>query len=333
MNGYRAAVSLLPSVWQIPLLSIAPSHMCRVQEIRLRAGQAVSFGIGGEEYFLTDKGVLTERRADGVLCEEHLLRQTVDRMLEYSVYAHQEELRRGFVTVGGCRVGIAGTAVAEDGCIVGYRAITSLCIRVARVHDGCAESLMRVLYDDQVHSALICSEPSGGKTSILRDLAHQFSRRRLSVTVIDERGELSGVDSLIGCDVLRYVPKAVGLEQAIRCLAPQAVLLDELGDTDELEAVCDGFLRGVPTIATVHAGTADLLCKRQGLYNLLERGIFDYLIFLHGRHAPGRIAQVLRTEEWLHERNRSVDTVADGIGDRHDGTTHSDKAYYFSVSL
>ncbi len=331
MKGYITAVSLLPHELQVPLLVLDETIGGRVQEIRLRSGQAVSLGFGGEEWFVTAAGEVTARRACGVVCSEALLRQTTDRLLEYSVYAHWEELRRGFVTANGCRAGIAGTAVLDGGRVTGYRAINALCIRVKREHNGCAERLIPFLCDDHVHSALICSEPAGGKTSVLRDLALQLARRRLPVTVIDERGELSGGRPIVGCDVLCYTPKVVGIEQAVRCLAPRAVLLDELGDADELSAVYDGFLRGVPTIATVHARSWEELYRRDGLREMLERGVFEYLIQLHGRQAPGEIARVLRTEEWLHESVRSHDVVADGAWCRNDRTAHTETSHHHAV--
>lgn len=333
MKGYTAAVSLLPYELQAPLLALDATVGGRVQEIRLRSGQAVSLGFCGEEWFVTVSGEVTARRACGIVCSEALLRQTADRLLEYSVYAHWEELRRGFVTASGCRVGIAGTAVLDGGTLAAYRAINALCIRVKRDHDGCAESLMPFLCDDDIHSALICSEPAGGKTSVLRDLAVQLAHRRLPVTVIDERGELSGGRPLVGCDVLCYTPKAAGIEQAVRCLAPRVVLLDELGDADELSAVYDSFLRGVPTIATVHARSWEELYRRDRLRDMLERGVFEYLIQLHGRQAPGEIARVLRTGEWLRESVRSHDVANDGAWCRHDRTAYADTSHCHAVVI
>ncbi len=333
MKGYITAVSLLPHELQAPLLALDETVGGRVQEIRLRSGQAVSLGFGGEEWFVTVAGEATAQRACGVICSETLLRQTADRLLEYSVYAHSEELRRGFVTPSGCRVGIAGTAVLDGGTVTGYRAINALCIRVKREHNGCAERLMPFLCDDDVHSALICSEPAGGKTSVLRDLALQLAHRRLPITVIDERGELSGGRPLDGCDVLCYTPKAVGIEQAVRCLAPRAVLLDELGDADELSAVYDGFLRGVPTVATVHARSWEELYRRDGLRDMLERGAFEYLIQLRGRQAPGEIARVLRTEEWLHEGVRGHCVATDGAWCRNDRTANTEISHCHAVVI
>ncbi len=302
MDGFLAAVSLLPQPLSSVLRRVSPAVAHSVQEIRLRAGQAIALSMGGVTWFVQEDGCLSE--VGGVSCREDMLHAAVQRLLQYSVYAHTEELRRGFVTANGCRVGIAGTAVVENGAVTSYRAIDALCLRVARAHPDCARPLADMLCENgTVHSALLCGEPSAGKTSLLRDLAVQLVRKRCAVTVIDERGELGGVGPLAGCDVLRHVPKAIGIEQAVRCLAPQAVLLDELGDTDEIEAVRDGALRGVPAIATVHGRSVGELFRRRALREALTEHVFDYVAVMHGRTKPGCIVQMIRTED-VCERDR-----------------------------
>ena len=239
--------------------------------------------------------------------------------MQYSAYTHREELRRGFITANGCRVGVAGTAVVENGEVTGYRSLTSLCIRVAREHIGCASSLAEILFENGIHSALICSEPAGGKTGLLRDLAREAADRRFSVSVIDERGELSGFSSLDGCDVLYGAPKAEGIEQAVRCLSPRVVLLDELGNGAELRAVHDAAVRGVPTIATVHARSTANLKQRPALVSLLKNDVFEYTVLLCGRHAPGVIVSVQKTKEWLYGDDRGGTLVDNGGRVRHFG--------------
>ena len=305
MDGYQKAIALLPPALYHPLSVVSVEIRNRVQEIRLRAGQAVSLGYEGKEWYVTNFGNVVCDVTQGVRCTGEQLHRIADRIAEYSVYAHGEEMRRGFVTSEGCRIGIAGTAISEHGQVKGYRSLTSLCIRVAREHSGCAASLAGLLCDDRVHSALICSEPAGGKTSLLRDLAVQFVRRRLPVTVVDERGELA-IDSLLdGCDVLRYTPKHIAVEQAVRCLAPRVILMDEIGDLSEWQAVREASLRGVPTVATVHCQTPDELLRRDDrVYNVLQNGVFEHLVLLRGRYAPGQIGGVWRTEEWLRENAR-----------------------------
>ena len=325
MVGYENAVKLFPESLQSVLLSVDRRLWPRVQEIRLREGQAVAVGIGGQVWYIRRDGVLSER-TDGYPCEASVLQQVIDRLVSYSIYAHDDQLRLGFLTARGCRVGIAGTAVTERGMVTGYRHIQSVCVRVSREHRGCADRVAHVLCDG-VHSGLIYGEPSGGKTSLLRDLAAAFAQRRIPVTVVDERGELGRCE---GCDVLVGTPKSYGILQAVRCLAPCAVLVDELGDGDELEAVREAALRGVPIIATVHCRTPLELCRRGGIRGLLEDNVFDYMIGLDGRRTPGSVSRILRVEEWWYEMDRRTVGMCNGTGDRYGVAPPTGETYCLS---
>lgn len=142
--------------------------------------------------------------------------------------------------------------MVEDGAVVSVRTLTSLCIRVARSHNGCADELKRLLDRDGLRGMLICGEPSSGKSSLLRDLARQLADDGRRVAVVDERGELSGHLPLPRCDVLKGYPKPEGIQQAVRCLAPDVVIFDELGTGEETDAVCAGLNAGVTAIASAH---------------------------------------------------------------------------------
>lgn len=299
-DGLINGAAVLPDDLRRPLLKLSPPLCAAVQEIRLRAGQAVSVGIRGEEHFLTADGTLTDRAGGAVHCTAAQIRYIVDRACEHSVYAHQEELRHGYLPApSGCRLGVAGTAVVEHGRVVSYRDITSLCLRIARDHRGCARTLAERLCANGVCGALIGGEPSSGKTALLRDLLREFTARRLSVTAVDERGELTGT-GVWGCDVLRCAPKPAGIEQAVRCLSPRVVVFDELG-TAELQAVRAAVTCGVPVVASVHCRTLEELYLRDGVAPLLAGGAFTYLVQLRGSAAPGAIARIVTTEEWWNE--------------------------------
>lgn len=311
-NEWECVLALLPEEAR-RLIGRLPEESAKdVQELRLRAGQAVSVGIRGRERFVTADGRFTEAAGGALHCRNEWIRQTVDRLCEQSMYAHQDELRRGFLpSPSGCRIGIAGTAVTEGGRIVGYRDITSLCVRIAREHRGCAAEIAATLCADGVQGALVCGEPSCGKTTLLRDLVREFVSRRLSVTVVDERGELAPMAQ--GCDVLRGAPKSQGIEQAIRCLSPQVVMFDELG-IDEMDEVRRAAACGVPIVASVHCHHPRELLLREGLPILLKNGVFPFLAVLSGRAAPGEIKSVIRTEEWLREMDRDGTAVCGGDG-------------------
>ena len=322
MNGLEAALAVLPLSLRERLNSLPPKLRFAVQEIRLRAGQPVCLTAAGENGYLSStSSMVTKRTENTVMCPPEWIDHIFDTACECSVYAHQEELRCGYITTrSGCRIGVAGTAVLEAGRIVSYRSITSLCIRVAREHTGCAATIAeRICENGRIHSALLCGEPSSGKTSLLKDLANQLADRHLPVAIVDERGELSRGGATAGCDVLLNVPKAAGIEQAVRSLSPRVLIFDELGNGNEIRAVMEGLYRGVPAITSVHCYLSEQLLHRAALRDALKNGAFEYLFFLQGHQRPGQIKRWIRTEEWLREMDGLGVAYTDGHRHRHSG--------------
>ena len=233
-----------------------------------------------------------------IICDAREVRLCYESLCEDSIHTHQQEIQRGFVaTSSGCRAGLAGIVVAENGNITAMREITSICLRIARRHDGCAEELAARLFPDgKLAGLLLCGEPAGGKTSLLRDLARLLSEggigRRLRIAVVDERGELSGAGALPDCDVLRYCPKAAGIAQAVRTLAPEAIVFDELGGADEITAVTDALHSGVFPITSVHCRNAAELLRRPATAAAVRSGTFTHVVFLEGRTKPGSIRTI-----------------------------------------
>ena len=59
--------------------------------------------------------------------------------MDYSIYAYQEEISQGFLTLqGGHRVGLAGKVVMEGSTIKTIKNISFLNIRFAHEIKGCA---------------------------------------------------------------------------------------------------------------------------------------------------------------------------------------------------
>ena len=71
-------------------------------------------------------------------------------------------------------------------------------------------------------------------------------------------------------------PKAKGIEIAVKYLNPEYIVCDEIGTSDEAEAICRTQHSGVPLIATVHAATFEDVCRRKNISSLLENNVFDY---------------------------------------------------------
>lgn len=318
ITEFERATANLPLALQKPLRQLPRPLTAGVQEIRLRAGQPLMLSTPGGEWMVTVKGEATKSARDSLMfCTPALLEECFRMLCDYSIHTHQQELRAGFVTAkNGCRAGLAGTAVTEGGRIVSLRDITSVCLRVARRHDGCAAALAALLTEGaRVTSALLCGEPSSGKTSLLRDLAWQLASgargRRFRVAVVDERGELSGGGFLPGCDVLKFCPKAEGIGLAVRCLAPDVVIFDEMGTSDEVRAVLEGLNSGVSAVATAHCRDRESLLRRPALAAALASGAFDRVAFLEGRRVPGSVSRVVETGDLL-AKTGGADSGASG---------------------
>ena len=223
----------------------------KLQEIRLRAGKPVLVFMDGREYMVGREGLL-EPDADlsPVLADPALIREILGIFSRHSLYAFEDEIRQGFLTIeGGHRVGIAGKAVTEGSRLRTIRDISSLNIRLAHEKPGCGDPVLPWLYENgRLQNTLILSPPGAGKTTLLRDVVRQVSNGNrygpgLQTAVVDERSELGacfkGVpqcDLGMRTDVMDGCPKALGMVMMIRSMAPGAVAVDEIGDREDLEA-------------------------------------------------------------------------------------------------
>lgn len=243
------------------------------------------------------------------------IRDALEYMSRYSLYAFDEELRQGFLTIpGGHRVGIAGQAVAEKSSVRTLRNISFLNIRVAREVKGCASGLLPWLYQEgAIGSTLIISPPRCGKTTLLRDLIRQVSdgwamaegkkEKGVTVGVVDERSELGacyqGVpqhDLGMRTDVLDACPKAEGIMMLIRSMAPRVVAVDEIGSREDMEALRYGINCGCRILATVHGNSLEDVFNKPLLRELAESGVFARYVLLAPQGPPGKVSAVLDGE-------------------------------------
>ena len=89
--------------------------------------------------------------------------------------------------------------------------------------------------------------------------------------------------------------------QAIRNLAPEVILCDEVGTTEELAALEEGFNAGVRIVATVHAKDMHDLNTRPVIRRMLLSGCFEQVVLLRSGVRVGEIAAVYRVEEQTNE--------------------------------
>ena len=136
-----------------------------LQEIRLRTGAPLLVVAKDQEYFLAPDGALTGEWEKGYPVSPTDIRDTMDYIGSFSLYAYEDELRQGFLTVeGGHRIGIAGKTVIEGEKVKGISHISCINVRVAHEKKGCADRVMPYLWEDgRFLHTLIVSAPGCGK--------------------------------------------------------------------------------------------------------------------------------------------------------------------------
>ncbi len=266
------------------LLNVPEFIKQNAYEIRLRTGHAVMI-ITSDGRYTPEKNMIISRM---------LMNEIFSSVCGNAVYSHQNEIAEGSITLtGGHRAGICGRAVRDGSKTVSITDISSVCIRIAHEIPGCANRLAEEFLQRD-GGLLIAGPPCSGKTTILRDLARNLSSNK-NVAIVDEKNEIAAVyrgvpqlDIGCGCDVLTGQHKSIGMLHAIRCMSPDILICDEIGDSEEAKAIHTALYTGVTVIAAMHCGTKDELVKREQFRHLRDCGAFSTVAVL-GRDTPGKI--------------------------------------------
>ena len=266
----------------------------QLEEIRVRVNAPLMFLTAEGELFL--KGNILADKLDNqctyITSED--VRQMCMFMSKYSLYAYEEEIRKGFLTVeGGHRVGVCGQATCEAGFIRRMHPISYLNIRIARERKGCASGIFPCLMEnDQFLNTLILSSPGVGKTTLLRDVIRLLSdggenAKGRKVGLVDERSEIAGClrgipqnDVGIRTDVLDCCPKAEGMMLFIRSMAPEVLAVDEIGGAQDMEAMQYAMRCGCQIVATIHSRDLEELMQKPGWKEYVRAKLFERYVVL-----------------------------------------------------
>ncbi|MGX2960422.1 stage III sporulation protein AA [Peribacillus sp. JNUCC 23] len=288
--------TLLPKKLEEQFRKIPLSMANKVEELRIRIGRPLEVIIEGRPTFLP------------YLVHDEDAKQLLHHISKFSLYALEEELKRGYITVsGGHRIGLAGKVILENGAVKAIRDVSSFNIRIARQKIGTAEKLIPSLYTDEWHHTIIIGAPQTGKTTLLRDIARIISTGCESrnippkkVGIVDERSEIAGsvrgvpqLDFGPRVDVLDGCPKVEGMMMLIRSMSPDVLIVDEIGRPEDTAAVLEAVNAGIKLVITAHGRTLADLKKRPYMAQILNQHIFERYIELNRRDKSGWGCKVL----------------------------------------
>ncbi len=318
-------LELFPTSLRLVLEQIPAIARESLEEIRIRENRPLEIGYGSRYSFVREDGTLTDLYRDAFVPSKDQCRALLERVTNHSIYAVEEELRRGYVTVsGGHRIGLAGRTLLDKGQVSHLRDIAGFNVRIARARDGVASEVLPGLLDFKsrtIGHTLIVSAPQQGKTTLIRELArcissgewhHPAAREWGSrkIGIVDERSEIAACERGVPtfdlgprCDVLDACPKAEGMMMMVRSLSPEVIVVDEIGRPEDALAINEAIHAGVRVLATAHATDLKDVFARPVLAKLASDGVFASFVLL-SRDGKKVEHRVVTAEEAMQESSR-----------------------------
>ena len=298
LNNFKKVLKYIPNELSEILMHTSSADAEQINEIRLRAGRPLSVSIRGRNYFITERGSITEHISLAVKCTKHHIDEAFKMVCDYSIHSFEKEIAKGFITIeGGNRVGISGTASGEQDNV---KSINGLNYRIAGQAVMAGESLYHQFFELMPVSMLLVGEPLSGKTTLLKSLCY-FLGRRYRVSIVDERSEIAACymgipqnDVGVFTDVFDRFNKAAGIETAVRVMSPQIIVCDEIGGSEETVPLLSALNTGVRLLASVHGKSFEEVMKRPQIKALIDNGAFEYGVLLSDSRQPGQVLEIRR---------------------------------------
>lgn len=315
-------VQILPQELKAIIYHLPMEVKHSLEEIRIRENRPLEISHRGSFHYATEQGKLVLDPRQAYQPSHEQCRKLLERITNYSLYAMEEELRRGYITIaGGHRIGIAGRTILDGGSVRGIRDIGGFNIRIAREVVGAAKQLLPKLFagpGGSLQSTLMISPPQQGKTTMLRDVARSLSygshgkQLPMKVAIVDERSEIAasvrGIPSFdVGprTDVMDACPKAEGMMMLLRSMSPDVIIVDEIGRVEDALAIREAAHCGVKVIATAHAYDVQEVLGRSEIRGLIQEKAFGSIVELK-RSQHGFMHRIIAVDRLLeHSRQNS----------------------------
>lgn len=291
-------------------MKIELKHLKFLEEIRLRAYKPLIIENRAGEWFVDRQGNLLDNFINSYIVSHEDVLRTLELVSENSIYAYQDEIKNGYITLrGGHRIGIVGRIILEGKNLKTIKDISGLNIRVSKEVYGCGTNVIKYIIRDRVdvYNTLIVSPPQCGKTTLLRDITRlisdgvdEYGFKGMKVGVVDERSEIAAcykgiAQNNVGIrtDVLDSCPKSIGMTLLLRTMSPKVIITDEIGNEGDKDAILQLINAGVKIITTAHGYTVSELKSRQEVLKLIEEKVFDRFIVLNRLKGAGTIKEIL----------------------------------------
>lgn len=317
-SGYRGSVwagdEILP-VLPLNIRRLVASLPCQVldsvEEIRVRQGRPLVIGLSAGDIFISPEGKPTRQAAEAYCVTASDMENLINLISGSSLYALEEELRTGFITLpGGHRAGIAGRAVLDGGKVRTLKNLSCCNLRVSREVPGAASGLLPHIVNKRnggIYHTILVSPPRCGKTTMLRDMIRQISSGvqglvypGLTVGLVDERSEIAGCyrgvpqrDVGIRTDVLDGCPKAEGMMMLLRSMGPQVIAADEIGRREDVDAMEEVLNAGIKVLITAHGSSLAELAERPVLSRLIRSKMIERYVILGRSRGVGTVEDIV----------------------------------------
>lgn len=306
---------LFPKDMKLAIQSNIKNRWMYLQEIRFRLNQPIELIFDQHVEWIES---CKPTKNDSVF--------VLNQLSQHSLYRMEDELREGYMTIeGGHRVGLAGKVNTWEGAVKAVQHITFLNIRIAKQSIGVANSTLPYIYQNKYLNTLVIGPPQSGKTTLIRDMTRLISTGWKNVFpkkvgVIDERSEIGA--SIKGIpqhdlgrrtDVLDACPKAEGMMMMIRSMSPEVIVVDEIGNEQDVKALLEAINAGVTIFCTMHGQALTELKKRPSLKPIFDHHIFKrFIVMDRSLSGPGQIKKIYNEEEInIYQKSRCLHNEVD----------------------